>query len=89
MRLADGRRLYTPNSDQIKTHLTLVEIRWKFEIINVLFSSIQPQLQKSSIYLAPLVVVALFFVVSLIIKFNWTIAMVHFYRIRIGHVPDE
>jgi len=57
--------------------------------ITFLGYNIQPHLQKSSIYLAPLVVVALFFVVSLIIKFNWTIAMVHFYRIRIGHVPDE
>ena len=48
--------------------------------------SIQPQLQKISVYFAPLVATALFFVISLIFKFNWTIWMANFYRYRLGHM---
>jgi len=54
--------------------------------ITFLGYNIQPQLQKSSVYLAPLVATALFFVISLIFKFNWTIWMANFYRYRLGHM---
>lgn len=54
--------------------------------ITFLGYNIQPQLQKSSIYLAPLVAVVIFFLISLILQWNWTIWMANFYKYRIGHM---
>ena len=49
--------------------------------------SIQPNLQKSTVYLLPLVPIALSFVLSCIFQLNWTSGMVWFYQHRIGHTP--
>jgi len=54
--------------------------------ITFLGYNIQPQLQKSHIYLAPLVVVAIFYLISILIGWNWTNGMVMFYEHRIGHI---
>lgn len=54
--------------------------------ITFLGYNIQPQLQKSSIYLLPLVPLCLFYLISLALQWNWTNGMVMFYEHRIGHV---
>lgn len=54
--------------------------------ITFLGYNIQPHLQKSSIYLVPLVIVGILYIISLPLKLNWTIWMVNFYEYRIGHL---
>jgi hypothetical protein len=56
--------------------------------ITFLGYNIQPHLQKSSVYLGPLVLVSILYLISLPLKLNWTIWMVNFYEYRIGHIPD-
>merc|ERR1712050_284791 len=54
--------------------------------ITFLGYNIQPQLQKSSVYLLPLIFVGFCYLVSLLLRWNWTNGMVMFYEHRIGHV---
>lgn len=54
--------------------------------ITFLGYNIQPQLQKSTIYLMPLILIGIFYILSLLLKWNWTNGMVMFYEHRIGHV---
>jgi len=57
--------------------------------ITFLGYNIQPNLQKSTVYLLPLVPIALAFVLSCIFHLNWTSGMVWFYQHRIGHTPSN
>lgn len=57
--------------------------------ITFLGYNIQPQLEKSTIYLFPLIIVLIMYLISIPLGLNWTTGMVMFYEHRIGHMRTD